>query len=130
MKVLIVDDNQHHLAYLLALFQRRNIDTIGFDSAAAALEFLAKKDEEVDLLVTDVFMPGIDGIELLRRVRALRPELPVVSVGGQPSQTANSWSGCNAMRLLGADAAFPKPVDGERLIAEAKRIAATPREEC
>jgi CheY-like chemotaxis protein len=130
MKVLIVDDNQHHLAYLLALFQRRNIDTIGFDSAQAALDFLAKKEEQVDLLVTDVFMPGIDGIELLRRVRTLRPELPVVSIGGQSSQRSEGWSGCNAMRLLGADAAFPKPVDGARLVAEAQRIAGTPRNEC
>jgi len=80
IKVLVVDDD-HNLLDLLD----DTLATIGYESmgAADAFEALEKlKQQHFDLVITDILMPGMDGFELLRRIRETYPGLPVMFITG------------------------------------------------
>src|SRR6202034_393362 len=75
-RILIVDDDPdvHHLLRVALRETGRYME-----SAYDGLEALKKfEDGQWDLLITDVIMPGIDGMELLERISKIRPETPVV----------------------------------------------------
>lgn len=105
---LIVDDDMAVLELLELQLTRDGITVTAVDSAAAALEFL--EHTPVDAVLTDFHMGGMDGIELCRRIAALRPELPVVLVTGDDSVAA-----AVAALRAGAYDFVSKPIDAERL---------------
>jgi len=123
-KILIVDDDGDLRTLLGLCFLRRGHSIVVASNGARALECLAA--HKPDLLVTDINMPVLDGLALLRQVRAngqcaasLRdPDLPVIVLTGQADQRA-------AASAAGADAFLVKPVPlrllgevAERLLAE------------
>jgi CheY-like chemotaxis protein len=80
--ILVVEDDEDVRAYLVETLRRLNYQVLRAAEATAALEFLQQRDLRIDLLLTDVVMPGINGRELARRAEALRPGLKVLYVTG------------------------------------------------
>src|SRR6185436_538252 len=74
--VLVVDDDQANLDSVCRIFQREGLSTLAAPNGSAALELLRKP--EVGVMVTDLMMPGVDGQELLKAARAMRPDVEVV----------------------------------------------------
>ncbi len=74
--LLLVDDERANLDSLERIFSREGYRTLLADDAKAALELLRK--EPVDVVLTDLMMPGMSGAELLRATRAVAPEAVVV----------------------------------------------------
>ncbi|MBL8717617.1 MAG: sigma-54-dependent Fis family transcriptional regulator [Myxococcales bacterium] len=74
-RILFVDDDPELLAYLAAAVADE-FDAVTHADPNAALDALASED--FDAVVTDLSMPGMDGLELCRRALALRPDLPVI----------------------------------------------------
>ncbi len=74
--ILIVDDEKNYLLILSAVLQEEGYDTLIANSGAEALELLAAT--AVDLVVTDMKMPGMDGMELLEQIKKRDAELPVI----------------------------------------------------
>src|ERR1051325_1192904 len=82
-KVLIVDDDLHVSAGLARNLRRRGfVPKMARDGLAAA-ELLA--EHPFDVVLTDIAMPGLDGIELLRLIRQRHPELALVLMTGSPT---------------------------------------------
>src|SRR5437867_7308824 len=81
-RVLIVDDDAALLQALTeALRLRMGVVTVDTaDSAAAALDRIAARD--YDAIVTDIKMPGMDGLALLAEIRAHRPDTPTLMITG------------------------------------------------
>jgi two-component system response regulator AtoC len=105
---LIVDDDQSMCELLGVGLKKRDFDPVCVTSAAAAFELLAAED--FDVVVTDVNMRGIGGIELCKHVVANRPDVPVIVITAFGSmETAIA-----AMRA-GAYDFIPKPVDLDTL---------------
>ena len=82
--VLLVDDEP-----ALLRLGRRVLESAGFavleaGDPADAIRVLDEHGGEIDLLATDVVMPGSSGVELAQRVRESRPELPVLFISGYP----------------------------------------------
>ncbi|MDF1563013.1 MAG: sigma-54 dependent transcriptional regulator [Deltaproteobacteria bacterium] len=75
-KVLIVDDEQSNLDSLERIFSREEWEVLKATNGAQALELL--RAEEVNVVLTDLMMPGMSGTELLRAVRTIAPEIEVV----------------------------------------------------
>jgi len=74
--VLVVDDDRANLESVAKIFQREGLNTRTATSGAEALEQLRRP--EVSVMVTDLMMPGMDGQELLRATRTIRPDIEVV----------------------------------------------------
>jgi CheY-like chemotaxis protein len=80
--ILVVEDDEDVRAYLVDTLRRLNYQVLRAAEATAALEFLQQSDLRIDLLLTDVVMPGMNGRELARRAVVLRPGLKVLYVTG------------------------------------------------
>ncbi len=105
-RLLIVDDISDNRAILMRRFQRRGFDVVEAECGLTAIELIDK--ESFDLVLLDVMMPGMDGIETLKRIRSQNSAsaLPVIMV------TAKSESGNIVDALeLGASDYVTKPVD-------------------
>ena len=114
--ILIVDDQPQNLRLLDAVLQPRGYRTIAADSGEVALELLSR--EEVDLVLLDILMPGMDGYEVCRRIReqADTAFLPVVMITA--SDTAQKQRATEA----GADNFVTKPFDQGELLARVKSL--------
>ena len=74
--VLVVDDDRANLDSVARIFQREGLATLAASNGTEALELL--RQPEVGVMVTDLMMPGMDGQELLKAARAIRPDVEVV----------------------------------------------------
>ena len=114
--LILVDDDADHLAALCDLMQAAGHKPQGFLSAEQALAALALP---CDLLITDLRMPDIDGLDLLHRVKALAADLPVVMLTGH----GDVGHAVQAMRA-GAEDFLEKPYDAVHLVAVVARAVA------
>ena len=74
--ILVVDDDHSAQRALIQVLRREKYAAEGASSAAEALEKL--KERPCDLIVTDIRMEGMDGMELMRTVRSQWPDIPVI----------------------------------------------------
>ena len=79
-KVLFVDDEMDFLETLMKRMKRRGVDVEGVESGEEALKVL--EDKQVDVVVLDVKMPGMDGIETLREIKKRYPLIEVIMLTG------------------------------------------------
>ncbi|MDJ0667175.1 MAG: sigma-54 dependent transcriptional regulator [Desulfobacterales bacterium] len=107
--ILIVDDEKNYTAVLSVVLQEEGYETLTANSAAEALATL--KIEDVDLVVTDMKMPGMDGLELLGRVKQQWPDVPVIMMTAHGTVD----KAVEAMQK-GAYTFILKPFDNERLV--------------
>lgn len=115
LQVLLVDDEQEFITALSERLQIRGIDArLAFDGEQA-LRLL--QDQEPDMMVLDLKMPGIDGMEVLRRVVRSHPGIRVVMLTGHGSEKDRQ----EAMRI-GAYAYLQKPVQLGELMEIIKRV--------
>ena len=85
-RLLIVDDEQGFVDVLTNRLGRRGIDAVKAYSGAQALQALRRNI--FDVMVLDLKMEDMDGIEVLKIVRKMAPDLPVIILTGHGSQTA------------------------------------------
>ena len=107
--IAVVDDDQRILESLQNLLESADYAVRSFASAAALLE--SDCLAEIDCLISDIDMSVMDGLELLRVVRAARPELPVILITGHPELL-------NRLPPMGPShyRLFKKPFDGQELL--------------
>lgn len=80
IRVMVTDDDAEVLKTLVKILSRRGYQTFPFGSPVNALEFLKK--EKVDLILSDLKMPGIDGIQFLDRAKSICPKTPFILITG------------------------------------------------
>jgi response regulator RpfG family c-di-GMP phosphodiesterase len=83
LRVLLVDDNASVLRFLLSAFTANHCQATTASTAEQALERLG--DHPFDLVVSDIKMPGLSGLDLLRAIKGKQPGTPVVLITGVPS---------------------------------------------
>jgi DNA-binding NtrC family response regulator len=83
LKVLFVDDEIDFLETLMKRMKKRGVDAVGVGNGTQALDYLNK--QPVDVVVLDVRMPGIDGIQTLREIKRIDPLMEVIMLTGHAS---------------------------------------------
>jgi two-component system, NtrC family, response regulator len=118
--VLIVDDERNYTLILAAVLEDAGFEALTANSGPEALDAL--RGAEVDLVVTDMKMPGMDGIALLEHVKEIDAELPVIMM----TAYGTVEKAVEAMRK-GAYNYILKPFDNESLVVYAKKAVETYR---
>jgi DNA-binding NtrC family response regulator len=103
-KVLLVDDEEEFVETLAERMRDRGMDVSTSNSGTNALHLV--DDEDFDVVVLDLKMPGIDGLEALRKIKRRRPDIQVVLLTGH----ATVEKGVEAIKE-GALEFLEKPVD-------------------
>ncbi|HEX8170066.1 MAG TPA: sigma-54 dependent transcriptional regulator [Thermoanaerobaculia bacterium] len=110
MRILIVDDEEVLRDVLDAVLRREGFDVISAASGEEALSIL-DSTEEVDLVILDVMLPGISGIDTLRAMRIANPTLPVIVI-----TAFSSIDGAIEAMKQGAFHYIPKPFKNEEVV--------------
>jgi FixJ family two-component response regulator len=107
----VVDDDAHILQSLELLLESADHGVLVFRSAAALLGSgcLCR----IDCLISDIDMPGMDGLALLREVEVIRPRLPTILITGYPKQLSRLPARPAALGVR----VFTKPFEGRDLLA-------------
>jgi len=79
-RILVIEDEPAILGFLLNLFRAEGWDVYGASSGTEGIERIEK--ERFDVILTDLMMPGADGIEVLRTAKKIQPDAEVVLVTG------------------------------------------------
>ncbi|RPH52680.1 MAG: sigma-54-dependent Fis family transcriptional regulator [Desulfobacteraceae bacterium] len=115
--ILIVDDEKNYPPILSAVLEEEGYETLTANNGLTALEII--KNSDIDLVLTDMKMPLIDGIELLERIKLTDPDLPVIMMTAHGTVE----KAVEAMQK-GAYNYILKPFDNERLVIYVKKAAA------
>ena len=101
-RILVIDDEGVIRNLMCEILERAGYETIAVETSDEALERL--EDLSIALVVSDIVMPGLSGLELLEEVRARRPSLPVILVTG-----AGTYENLSQAVTRGADGLVIKP---------------------
>jgi putative two-component system response regulator len=124
-RILVIDDEQVIRMLMLEILESAGHEVVGAETAERALTLL--EESEFDLVVSDVIMPGLSGLELLGAVRARRASLPVVLVTG-----AGTYDTLSQALTRGAAGLVTKPfahIELQTAVADALERAARSRQE-
>jgi DNA-binding NtrC family response regulator len=111
IKLLLVDDEQRFLSTAEKILRRQGFDVLTTESGQDALSQL--KEHDVQVVILDVKMPGMDGIQTLKEIKRLYPHLEVIMLTGH----ATVPSAVEAMQM-GASDYLMKPVAMDLLITK------------
>jgi DNA-binding response OmpR family regulator len=113
-KLMVVDDEVDFLETIVKRLQARGIDATGVESGYQALEVLDQRSP--DVIILDVKMPGMDGIETLRKIKKKKPLTEVIMLTGH----ASVESGIQGMQL-GAFDYVMKPTALDELLEKVRQ---------
>jgi DNA-binding response OmpR family regulator len=124
--ILVVEDDSALRRLVTTVLERRNFSVAEAADGGQALDVLSTT--AFDLVITDIVMPEIEGLELVRYVRAHHPSAKVMAVSGGGSHLV---SYTQLAKELGADEVLAKPFTPAELVAVVERLlsgGAAPRD--
>lgn len=108
LRALVVDDDSNILSAFEDFFRKEHCAMLSASGAEEALRALA--GAEVNLVITDIEMPWESGVDLCKKLKASRPNLPVIVITGYPNLIPEADA-----RRAGADYYFLKPLELDQL---------------
>jgi DNA-binding response OmpR family regulator len=120
MRVLVIDDDQDFRDLALQWFRSCGIDAEGAANGAEGLALQRARPAEV--VVTDIFMPEMEGIETIHDLRRHFPEVPIIAMSGRDPRV--KFDVFKVARELGAARTFKKPFRFADLVAAVRELEA------
>jgi len=115
VSVLVVDDESAVRRFAVRVLQREGYEVLEAADGHEALEMIRAGQVTVDLIVSDIVMPRVNGVELMQAVAESHPEVPVVLMSGYATAALSELGIATPCSIL------PKPFPAERLLAEVHR---------
>lgn len=109
LNILIAEDNEDLNSLIVAELQRQKFNVFSARNGSEAIDIF--ENNHIDLLVTDIMMPEVDGFSLIEYVRKIDKSMPIIIMTAKSSQ-ADKYRGFN----LGTDDYMTKPIDIDELI--------------
>jgi two-component system, cell cycle sensor histidine kinase and response regulator CckA len=115
VSVLVVDDEAAVRRFAVRVLQREGYEVLEAADGLEALEMLRAGKVTVDLIVSDIVMPRMNGVELMQAVTESDPQIPVVLMSGYATAALSELGIATPCSIV------PKPFPAERLLAEVHR---------
>ncbi len=77
-KILIVEDEDYNIYYLQQILNMEGYQNVVAEDGQKAID-IVKKDDNIDLILMDIRLPGIDGLETSKRIKAFKPDIPIIA---------------------------------------------------
>ena len=110
-RILIADDEQSMREWMRLLFQRDGFEVLTAENGEAARDLVAR--EYVDVVLTDIRMPKLDGVALLASIRQSAPDVIVMMMTAHWTRDSQEWA---EAKVKGAEALFEKPFRDVNLV--------------
>lgn len=114
--ILIVDDEPDLVTIMAQFLIRIGYRVISTSSSIEALKIFLDNPEQIALLLTDLTMPHLSGIDLAEKVKAVRPEIPVILCTGYGEDVGRQYAD-----TLQLSACLAKPVIRDELVSTVQR---------
>ncbi len=114
--ITIAEDDPAMRQFLVTALTRAGHQVTGFPDGADAFHYISNLDHPLDLLLTDIIMPGMDGIELAARLRTLRPKVAILYITGFGISTPSRLPSHRGSAQI-----LSKPLHLKNLLAEVER---------
>lgn len=118
--ILLAEDHKAVRRILTRILHGEGYTVLGVDRGTEALRLWERHEGPIHLLLTDVRMPEMDGMELARRIRAQRPTIPVLYMSASPSRTLLSTLKCESKTAF-----LLKPFTSEALTHTVQKLLAS-----
>jgi DNA-binding response OmpR family regulator len=122
-RVLVIEDNDDFRALLQIALEAEGFGVVTASNGEHGLRLLAQAP--TDVVITDIFMPGKEGIETIAELRKQFPGVRIIAMSGRPSAT--DFDPLSVAMELGAAKILRKPFDLDELIESVKMLAPKPR---
>lgn len=119
--ILLVEDEDLLRLGVQEMLELHDFHVIGAGDGQEALEWL--DEAPIDLVITDLVMPKMDGVDFVRRLRERDADLPVIVVSGSSKSVMDRY-GINTINIPGANASLQKPFKSMDLLAKVKELLA------
>ncbi|MFO7936981.1 MAG: response regulator [Kiritimatiellia bacterium] len=116
--ILLLDDELFIQDLFSQFFREKGYNVVCVSNGRKGLEKL--RDFDADLIITDIMMPDMDGLEVVREIRKNYADLPVIAISGGMRNAAINF--VSAAKDFGADVIFEKPVELSELLASVKEL--------
>ena len=116
-RVMVIDDEETLVKLAVETLTELGYSGVGFTSSAKAIDAFLADPEQFDAVITDESMPGASGSEIIRKMRALRPSLPILLVSGYLSAPV-----IERAREAGASEVLKKPLPARQLQIALERV--------
>lgn len=110
--IIVIDDDESFLKVALRVLNGAGYTTVPISDSSAALKSVQTHD--ADLVVTDIFMPGTDGMELISEIRRIKPKQKIIAISGGGALPAGE--SLRMAEMLGAGMTLRKPFSGDELL--------------
>lgn len=110
--LLIIDDDASVLEFACELLTSRGFKTLCTDSSLKGFDLYREKMNEIDLVITDIIMPGMDGVQLAIKIRELNPGAKIISITG-----FNEYK-----EEICTNALLRKPFSGQKLLTTVREV--------
>ena len=121
MRVLVIDDDEDFRNLVLRWFRNCGIEAAGAANGAQALAL--QRAQPASVIVTDIFMPEMEGIETIHGLRREFPEAAIIAMSGRDPRMKFDVFG--VAREVGAARTFKKPFRFEELVAAVRELGGT-----
>ena len=115
LSVLVVDDETAVRRFAVRVLDRDGYDVLEATDGAEALEVVQSQKAPIDVVVSDIVMPRLNGVELMQALSLSHPDLPVILMSGYATAALSELGIATPCSIL------TKPFPAERLLAEVHR---------
>ena len=110
--ILIIDDDDQIREMLKIMFEKKGYQVSLAENGAVAINAFMKNP--ADIILTDIFMPEKEGIEIIMELKELHPDLKIIAMSGGGKVAPEAY--LKIAKRLGAEITFTKPVDISKLM--------------
>ncbi len=115
MRILIIDDDEIVLKSCSKVLINEGIEVIEAQSAESALSVITEK--EISAILVDIKMPGLDGLKLIKKIRVILPDIPIIVMSGYATRET-----IKQVKDVTSGIFLPKPFTPDELLTSLENI--------